>query len=194
MSKELFQAISGLRFAGLGHPNVEDPRTLRPWFMRAKKLWQQQPWPKISPDQTLTVTLPTGTYQVTFPDQRQVQITDQHAQILLAYGFEREIAPELPEFFRDHRLPPSDHDQRLYPLFAAGQSANYAPVDEAEQESLLTVLKAVTEFLDFLELNPTELNPTQATVKVVVDKDSTLTVPISLSCGHKDSQRGGTLK
>jgi hypothetical protein len=195
MSEELFQAISGLRFAGLGHPNVEDPRTLRPWFMRAKKLWQQQPWQKISPDQTLTVTLSTGTYQIAFPDQRQVQITDKQAQILLAYGLEREIAPELPEFFRNHRLP--DYDQGLYPLFAAGQSTDYVPVDETEQESLLTVLKAVTEFLDFVDLNPSELNPTrptQATVKVVVDKDSTLTVPISLSHGHKDSQRGGTLK
>jgi hypothetical protein len=191
MSKELFQAISGLRFAGLGHPNVEDPRTLRPWFMRAKKLWQQQPWQKISPDQTLTVTLPTGTYQVTFPDQRQVQITDQHCQILLAYGLEREIdqGQDLPAFFRAHRLPPSDHGQGLYPLFAAG---HYAPVDETAQESLLTVLKAVTEFLDFLELNPT--SPTQATVKVVVDKDSTLAVPISLPDGYKDSQMGDTLK
>ncbi len=179
MSEELFQTISSLRFAGLGHPNVEDPRTLRPWFMRAKKLWQQQPWQKISPAQTLTVTLPTGTYQVAFPDQRQVQITEKHVQILLAYGFEREIDQGLPEFFRSHRLPPSDHDQGLYPLFAAGKPADYAPVDETERESLLTVLKAVTEFLDLIQLNPTL--PTQATVKVVVDKDSTLTVPVSLS-------------
>jgi hypothetical protein len=192
MSKELFHAMSSLRFAGLGHPRVQDPRTLRPWFMRAKKLWQQQPWQKVLPAQTLIVTLPTGTYQVAFPDQRQVHITDKYAQILLAYGFEREVAQGLPEFFRSHRLPPSDHDQGLYPLFAAGQPADYAPVNETDQENLLTVLKAVTEFLDFFELNPTI--PTQATVKVVVDKDSTLTVPVSLYHGHKDSQIGGTLE
>ncbi len=192
MSQELFQAISGLKFAGLGHPSVEDPRTLRPWFMRAKKLWQQQPWQKISPEQALIVTLTTGTYQVTFPDQRQVQITDQHAPILLAYGFEREIDPGLPDFFRSHRLPPSDHDKGLYPLFAIDQQADYAPVDESKQERLLTVLKAVTEFLDLFGLAPTM--PTQTTVKVVVDKDSTLMIPISLSHGHRDSQIGGTFK
>ena len=176
MSKELFQAISSLRFAGLGDPNVEDPRTLRPWFMRAKKLWQQQPWQKISPEQLLTVILPTGTYQVTFPSPRQVQITDGHAPMLLAYGFEPEIDPGLPEFFRSHRLPPSDHDQGLYPLFAVNQQADYVLVEQSVQETLLTVLKAVTEFL---ALAPSI--PVQATVQVVVDKDSTLMVPVSLA-------------
>jgi hypothetical protein len=177
MSKDLFYAISNLRFAGLGDPSVKDPRTLRPWFMRAKKLWQQQPWQKISPEHGLTVRLPTGTYQVTFPDQRQVQITDGYAPILLAYGFEPEIHPGLPEFFRSHRLPPSEHDQGLYPLFAILKQANYVPVDQTVQETLLTVLKAITEFLDLLALAPSI--PTQATVKVIVDKDSTLMVPVS---------------
>jgi hypothetical protein len=175
MSEELFHAISGLRFAGLGAPKIEDPRTLRPWFMRAKKLWQQQPWQKVTPQQVLTVTLPTVTYQVTFPNMRQVQITDGHASMLLAYGFEKEISPGLPEFFRSHRLPPSDHDQGLYPLFAVAAQANYDFVAQSEQETLLTVLKAVTEFLDLAAL------PTHAHVKVIVDKDSTLTVPVSLA-------------
>lgn len=177
MSAELFQAISCLRFAGLGHPNVEDPRTLRPWFMRAKKLWQQQPWGKISPQDSLTVTLPLKTYQVTFPAQRQIQITgpDKDTQILLAYGFEAEINQKLPEFFRSHRLPPSDHDQGLYPLFASAMKADYFPVDQVEQETLLTVLKAVTEFLD---LSPTI--PSHETVNVIVDKDLTITVAVSL--------------
>jgi hypothetical protein len=175
MSEELFHAISGLRFAGLGAPKIEDPRTLRPWFMRAKKLWQQQPWQKVTPQQVLTVTLPTVTYQVTFPNMRQVQITDGHTSMLLVYGFEKEIAPGLPEFFRSHRLPPSDHDQGLYPLFAVAAQANYDFVAQSEQETLLTVLKAVTEFLDLAAL------PTHAHVKVIVDKDSTLTVPVSLA-------------
>jgi hypothetical protein len=179
MSEELFHAMSSLRFAGLGAPTVEDPRTLRPWFMRAKKLWQQQPWQKISPQQVLTVSLPTGTYQVTFPSPRQIQITDGQAPILLAYGFEPEIQPGLPEFFRSHRLPPSDHDQGLYPLFAVAEQANYVPVDLSVQETLLTVLKAVTEFLDLSALAPSI--PVQATVQVVVDKDSTLMVPVSLA-------------
>ena len=121
--------------------------------------------------------LPTGTYQVTFPDQRQVQITDGHTHILLVYRFEPEIHPGLPEFFRSHRLPPSDHDQGLYPLFAVAEQANYVPVDQSGQETLLTVLKAVTEFLDLLALVPSI--PIQTTVKVVVDKDSTLMVPVS---------------
>jgi hypothetical protein len=177
MSQELFQAMSGLRFAGLGAPSIEDPRTLRPWFMRAKKLWQQQPWQKISPEQVLTVILPRGTYQVKFPSPRQIQITDGQAPMLLAYGFKPEIQPGLPEFFRSHRLPPSDHDQGLYPLFAVAEQANYVPVDQSGQETLLTVLKAVTEFLDLLALAPSM--PTQATVKVVVDKDSTLMIPVS---------------
>jgi hypothetical protein len=177
MSEELFHAMSSLRFAGLGAPSVEDPRTLRPWFMRAKKLWQQGPWQKISPEQVLTVILPTGTYQVTFPDQRQVQITGGQALMLLTYGFEPEIHQGLPEFFRSHRLPPSDHDQGLYPLFAVAKQANYVPVDPSVQETLLTVLKAVTEFLDLLALAPSI--PTQATVNVIVDKDSTLMVPVS---------------
>jgi hypothetical protein len=176
MSQEPFCTMSHLRFAGLGDPKIEDPRTLRPWFMRAKKLWQQQPWQKISPQQALTVTLPMGgAYRVTFPNPRQVQITEGHASILLAYGFEPELEPGLPEFFRSHRLPPSDHDQGLYPLFAVTASASYDFVAQSEQEALLTVLKAVTEFLDLVVL------PTQAQLKVIVDKDSTLTVPVSLA-------------
>jgi hypothetical protein len=177
MSAELFQEISRLRFAGLGHPNVEDPRTLRPWFMRAKKLWQQQPWGKISPERSLTVTLSEGPYQVTFPAQRQIQITseDEHTHILLAYGFEAEISQGLPQFFQSHRLPPSDHDQGLYPLFASAMKADYFPVDQGEQETLLTILKAVTEFLD---LSPAL--PSHATVKVSVDKDLMIMVPVSL--------------
>ncbi len=177
MSQELFYAMSNLRFAGLGDPKVEDPRTLRPWFMRAKKLWQQQPWQKISPEHVLTVQLATGTYKVSFPHQRQVEITDGHTHILLAYGFEPEIYAGLPEFFRSHRLPPSDHDQGLYPLFALAEQTNYVPVDQSGQEALLTVLKAVTEFLDLLAAVPSI--PTQATVKVLVGKDSTLMVPVS---------------
>jgi hypothetical protein len=175
MSEELFHAMSSLRFAGLGDPKIEDPRTLRPWFMRAKKLWQQQPWQEISPQQMLTVTLPMGIYQVAFPNPRQVQIGDGHVSMLLAYGFEKEISPGLPEFFRSHRLPPSNHDQGLYPLFAVAAQASYDFVAQSEQETLLTVLKAVTEFLDLAAL------PTQAHVKVVVDKDSTLEVPVSLA-------------
>jgi hypothetical protein len=177
MSAELFQALSRLRFAGLGHPNVEDPRTLRPWFMRAKKLWQQQPWKKISPEHLLTVTLSSATYQVTFPAQRQIQITDpdKNTHILLVYGFEAEISQGLPQFFQSHRLPPSDHDQGLYPLFASVIKADYFPVGQVEQETLLTVLKAITEFLD---LSPPI--PSHATVNVIVDKDLMIMVPVSL--------------
>jgi hypothetical protein len=175
MSEELFYTMSGLRFAGLGDPKIEDPRTLRPWFMRVKKLWQQQPWQEISPQQMLTVTLPMGTYQVTFPNPRQVQIRDGHIFMLLAYGLEPEIEPGLPEFFRSHRLPPSDHEQGLYPLFAVAEQGNYGFVAQSEQETLLTALKAVTEFLDLVAL------PAHAHVKVIVDKDSTLTVPVSLA-------------